>query len=93
MLLIGRDSLPSLQELDIHGNRGLGIDGVTVLTQGLQASSLTKLTGLDLMDVGLDDAGIKILTNLIESGEFGDAEVVFKPLRSSSYDYLSDSTL
>ena len=56
-LLIGQDSLPSLQELDIHGNRDLGIDRVRVLTQGLQASSLTKLTNLNFEYVGLDDEG------------------------------------
>jgi len=65
-LAIERDSLPSLQKLDISSNK-LGKDGVTYVTQGLQAS-LTKLTDLNLKDVDMDDAGHKCLTDTIQSG-------------------------
>lgn len=74
-LLIGRNSLPSLNEVDIHRNSDIGIKGVMALMQGLRASSHTKLANLGLENVGLNDEGIKTLMDLIESGAFGDAKV------------------
>jgi len=76
----------------MHGNRDLGIDGVMALTQGLQASSLTRLIRLNLKNVGLNDEGLKTLTDMIESWTFGDAEVICKGVLRSGEDDVSDSS-
>lgn len=74
-LAIERDFLPSLQKLDMSSNSKLGNDGVTYLTQGLQVSSLTELTDLNLKDVGMDDAGCKFLADAIHSGALGKTRI------------------
>jgi len=62
------------------------------LTQGLQASSLTRLIRLNLKNVGLNDEGLKTLTDMIESWTFGDAEVICKGVLRSGEDDVSDSS-
>lgn len=74
---IERNSLPSLQKLDISSNK-LGNDGVTYLTQGLQASPLTKLKDLELKYVEMDNAGRESLADLIGSGAFKQTRILLK---------------
>lgn len=62
----------------MSNNSKLGNDGVTHLTQGLQASFLTKLTQLEIRYVGMDGAGRKCLADEIQSGAFGDTRILYK---------------
>lgn len=67
-MAIGRDLLPSLQELCILYSDDIGDSGVTSLALGLQASSRTKLTRLYMGAVGMGDAGLKSLAEAIRGG-------------------------
>jgi len=67
-LAIARDSLPSLRKLILSNNDSIGSKGVTYLAHGLQASSRTKLLHLLLCKVGMEDEGLKALTEAVNSG-------------------------
>jgi hypothetical protein len=69
-LIIGRDSLPSLQHLSLSSNTKLGDDGVAYLLQGMQASSRLKITNLELGSVGMGNVGLKFLAEAIGSSTF-----------------------
>ena len=85
-LLIGRDFLPSLQELVLSVNKNLGDEGVTYLTQSLQASSKTKLNSLGLNSVGMGEAGLKSLAEAIGGGPLLECKRIYAhhnaPLRN-----------
>ena len=73
-LALERHFLPSLEKINLSSN-DLGNDGLRLLTQSLQASSLKKLTLLELKHVGMDDVGRKSLAEAVKSGAFGNTRI------------------
>lgn len=73
-LALDRNFLPLLEKLKLSSNK-LGNDGVSFLTQSLQASSITKLTEVEVKYVGTDDVGRKSLAEAIKSGAFGNTRI------------------
>ncbi len=57
-----------LTSVEIGRNPNFGDEGVTYLAQCLQASSRIKLTSLGSLDVGMGDAGLEALAEVIRSG-------------------------
>lgn len=69
-VIIGHDSLQSLQRLNVSHNTKLGDDGVAYLLHGMQTSSRVKLQALHLSLVGMGNVGLKSLAEAIGSSAF-----------------------
>lgn len=71
--LLVPNAFPKLQGLELEGSSDIKNEGVELLVQGLLASACqTRLTNLDLRDVGMGDIGMVALSSLVCTGRFSD---------------------